>query len=179
MHSAIVAAALLAAGAAAQGLTYDTFDEKCKYMNQLGSGKKGKTAITAWCLDDAGKRWQTTLNLNLCIGNDAGKLAWRDKYVTLPLLPPSAEVNDHRELTRRLVYSGNFDQTCGPCGIGKLDNGPVDNVGLKCNCLPAPNAVPKYTDLAISPNNNDPLSIKLVDGRFVCGPHQGDKVERN
>lgn len=153
MHSAIVAVALLAAGAAAQGLTYDTFDEKCKYMNQLGSGKKGKTAITAWCLDDAGKRWQTTLNLNLCIGNDAGKLAWRD--------------------------NGNFDQTCGPCGIGKLDNGPVDNVGLKCNCLPAPNAVPKYTDLAISPNNNDPLSIKLVDGRFVCGPHQGDKVERN
>ncbi|XWW96748.1 hypothetical protein V2A60_004728 [Cordyceps javanica] len=76
-------------------------------------------------------------------------------------------------------FSGNFDQTCGRCGIDKLDNGPVQDVSLRCNCLPALSAVPKYADLAISPNNNDPLAIKLVDVRFVCGSHQGDKVERN
>ncbi|OAA77546.1 Cyanovirin-N [Akanthomyces lecanii RCEF 1005] len=154
MYAPVVAAVtLLATGAVAQGLTYDTFDDRCKYLSVLGSGKKGQTAITAACLDDAGKRWQTTLNLNLCIGNDAGKLAWQD--------------------------NGNFDQTCRPCTIGQLDNGPARNLGLKCNCLPAPNAVPKYTELAVSPNNSDALGVKLVDGRFVCGSHQGDKVERN
>lgn len=91
MYAPVVAAVtLLATSAVAQGLSYDTFDDKCKYLSVLGSGKKGMTAITAACLDDAGKRWQTTLNLNQCIGNDAGKLAWQDKYVTFAAQPTPA-----------------------------------------------------------------------------------------
>lgn len=27
--------------------------------------------------------------------------------------------------------------------------------------------------------DNDALGVKLVNGRFVCGSHQGDKVERS
>ncbi|KAJ3479169.1 hypothetical protein NLG97_g8387 [Lecanicillium saksenae] len=146
--------ALLATGALAQDPD-DTFNDKCKYLNMLGQGKKGQTAITAWCLDDAGKRWQTTLNLNQCLGNNAGKLVWQD--------------------------NGNFDQTCGPCLIDKLADGPPRNTALKCNCLPSPNGVPKYTYISMSPNvelDGNALAVNVVDGRFVCGPHQGTKEPR-
>ncbi|KAJ6789581.1 hypothetical protein PWT90_07416 [Aphanocladium album] len=166
--------ALFAAGAIAQA-PEDTFNDKCKYLEQLGSGKKGQTIITAWCLDDAGERWQTTINLNQCLGNNAGKLVWQDKYDPPPY--PRLQCESNNDLTN-FTFSGNFDQTCGPCLFGKLNNGPPRNLGLKCNCLPSPNGVPKYTDIAISPNNGDAQAVNLVDGRFVCGSHQGTKEPR-
>lgn len=77
MYAPVIAAVtLLATGAVAQGINWDTFDGKCKNVNLLGEGKVGQTTLTGSCLDDAGSRWQTSLNLNLCIFNDFGRLAW-------------------------------------------------------------------------------------------------------
>ncbi|KAF1730834.1 hypothetical protein CRV24_008904 [Beauveria bassiana] len=77
--SIIAIVAFFAAAVAANGGFVDnTFGGKCKYLTQLGGGKKDQTSITAWCLDKAGKRWQTTINLNRCIGNKRGKLVWRN-----------------------------------------------------------------------------------------------------
>ncbi|KAM3512835.1 hypothetical protein MY11210_003540 [Beauveria gryllotalpidicola] len=158
MHFPIVAALIFLASvvAAHGGFAESTFGGKCKHLSQLGNGKKDQTAITAWCLDDAGKRWQTTLNLNRCIGNKRGKLVWKN--------------------------NGNFDHTCHPCILNKLVKGPSNNVGLQCNCPRRPGKTPQYTELAISPFSKKKKKrktlIKVVDGRFVCGTHLGDKVER-
>lgn len=148
------AAVVVAAVAVAQPDPNDTFDDKCKYLNQIGSGKKGQTAITAWCLDDSGtgKRWQTTINLNQCMGNDAGKLVWKDKYVFFPSFF-SKKIDTEREEMLTWICSGNFDQTCGPCIIDPLSDGPPRNIAMKCNCLPSPNGVPKYTYLSMGPNS--------------------------
>lgn len=76
-----VVAFFAAAVAANGGFAEKTFGGKCRDLTQLGGGKKDQTAITAWCRDNAGQRWQTTLNLNRCIGNKRGKLVWRNKCV--------------------------------------------------------------------------------------------------
>ncbi|KAM0670559.1 hypothetical protein ACQRIT_006881 [Beauveria bassiana] len=154
--SIVAVVAFFAAVVAANGGFVDnTFGGKCKYLTQLGGGKKDQTSITAWCLDKAGKRWQTTINLNRCIGNKRGKLVWRN--------------------------NGNFDHTCHPCILHKLPQSPDDNVGLKCACSRR-GKKPKYTELALSPYNKKKRRrftlLKLKNGRFVCGVHLGDKTER-
>ncbi|KAM3433692.1 hypothetical protein MY4824_005818 [Beauveria thailandica] len=158
MRVSIVAVVAFFAAAVAGngGFADNTFGGKCKYLTQLGGGKKDQTAITAWCLDKAGKRWQTTINLNRCIGNKRGQLVWRN--------------------------NGNFDHTCGPCILHKLPQGPDDNVGLKCNCSRRRGKKPKYTEIALSPYNKKKKHrrtlLRLKNGRFVCGVHLGDKTER-
>jgi hypothetical protein len=42
---------------------------------------------------------------------------------------------------------GNFDDSCRPCILGK-DSDSGDAL-LKCNCLPKPDGVPKYTDILL------------------------------
>lgn len=164
MQTSIVATLAVLASAVAAGpvqartggLSWLTFGEKCEDTRLLGDGKKGKTELAAACFDDAGVRVDTTLNLNQCIGNDAGKLVWKDKYVVSRF--PWRWI---KEILMRDLFSGNYDNTCFPCGIDELDGAPLHNFGLKCNCLPYPNGVPKYTDLLIAPTGK-PIFVDYI-----------------
>lgn len=52
------------------------FNSKCRYLTLGGYGRKGQTTLDATCKDDEGRWWQTSLNLNDCIGNYRGKLKY-------------------------------------------------------------------------------------------------------
>ncbi|KAK5998348.1 hypothetical protein PT974_00727 [Cladobotryum mycophilum] len=122
------------------------FDGNCLQVTLGGHGKVGQATIEGQCEDDSGQWWQTSLNLNQCLGNKAGRLV--------------------------LKASGNFDSTCRPCTLNKAEKNT--DVILKCNCLDQAN-IPRYTFLELGPLVNDPNTVKLVDGRFVCGNRQGFK----
>ena len=55
------------------------FEKECRYLTLGGYGRKGQTTLEATCKDDEGRWWQTSLNLNDCIGNDGGKLIYGGK----------------------------------------------------------------------------------------------------
>lgn len=55
-------------------------------------------------------------------------------------------------------HSGNFDDSCQPCTI---DSGKAGgSLVLKCNCLPKPDGVPKYTTLQIGANGKYNLTFR-------------------
>lgn len=54
-----------------------------------------------------------------------------------------------------LFFRGDFDQECNPCVIGKMEFGPPNNVGLKCNCLTyiTKRPLPKLAQMTLTPNS--------------------------
>lgn len=56
-----------------------TFDNVCRRMTLSGSGKIGETTMDAECVDEYGRWWITSLNLNECAANVAGQLAYQDQ----------------------------------------------------------------------------------------------------
>ncbi|KAL6795531.1 hypothetical protein J3E68DRAFT_351141 [Trichoderma sp. SZMC 28012] len=120
------------------------FDGTCEQITLGGHGKVGMTTLDGLCRNSAGDWWKTSLNLNECIGNVGGKLVYQ--------------------------AGGGFDATCRPCTISNIHGG--DNMNLKCNCLDD-NKMPKFTALEIGSRVGNPLAVKLVDGRFVCGDNAG------
>ncbi|PMB68102.1 hypothetical protein BM221_006279 [Beauveria bassiana] len=145
--SIVAVVAFFAAVVAANGGFVDnTFGGKCKYLTQLGGGKKDQTSITAWCLDKAGKRWQTTINLNRCIGNKRGKLVWRNnpddnvglkcacsrrgkkpKYTELALSPYNKK--KRRRFTLLKLKNGRF--VCGVHLGDKTERRVPDETGVR------------------------------------------------
>ncbi|KAJ3485403.1 hypothetical protein NLG97_g6822 [Lecanicillium saksenae] len=129
------------------------FGAKCLHLSMLGDGKKGQSTLQAACLDDEdaaegkGTWWLTSLNLNKCLGNDRGRLVFQQ--------------------------GGNFDSSCRPCGIDSSLTTSA-NVKLRCSCLPNADGVGKFTEIPLAGNSGD-LGIKAVNGRLVCGDHEGTK----
>ncbi|KAL7950004.1 hypothetical protein V8C42DRAFT_187343 [Trichoderma barbatum] len=119
---------------------------ECVKITLGGHGKVGMTTIDGLCRNSANEWWKTSLNLNECIGNAGGKLVYE--------------------------ADGGFDATCRPCIVDSFRGG--DNMNLKCNCLDE-KRLPWFTALEIGSSVKDPLAIKLIDGRFVCGNKTGSK----
>ncbi|EHK21375.1 uncharacterized protein TRIVIDRAFT_51902 [Trichoderma virens Gv29-8] len=120
------------------------FDGTCVQITLGGHGKVGMTTLDGLCRNSAGEWWKTSLNLNECIGNAGGNLVYQ--------------------------AGGGFDATCRPCTIDNIHGG--DNMNLKCNCLDG-KRMPRFTALEIGSRVGNPLAVKLVDGRFVCGNNAG------
>lgn len=139
---ALLATAAVASPVQARDLSRETFGDKCLYLTLKGNGKKGQTALSAVCKDDAGKEFTTTLNLNHCLGTNAGNLIYKDEYVLCDIFNMAARLTASR---------GNFDQVCSPYLLSQLEDGPPKNVALKTNCLPSLNGVPKYTYVTLDP----------------------------
>lgn len=57
------------------------FGGKCRRISLTGGGKVGKTTLEGLCADEKGREWVTGLNLNQCIGNNAGKMVYKDGWV--------------------------------------------------------------------------------------------------
>ncbi|KAL7915801.1 hypothetical protein GGI35DRAFT_430697 [Trichoderma velutinum] len=120
------------------------FDGTCEQITLGGHGKVGMTTLDGLCRNSAGDWWKTSLNLNDCIGNVGGNLVYQT--------------------------NGGFDATCRPCTIDNVHGG--DNMNLKCNCLDE-KRMPRFTALEIGSRVGNPLAVKLIDGRFVCGNNSG------
>lgn len=56
-----------------------TFNGTCDQLVLGGKGRNGDTSLSGTCMDDDGIWWQTSLNLNLCFGNDNGKLIYKSE----------------------------------------------------------------------------------------------------
>ena len=57
------------------------FSGKCLQVTLGGYGKVGQATIEGLCEDKSGQWWQTSLNLNECLGNHAGKLVFAESSV--------------------------------------------------------------------------------------------------
>ncbi len=87
---------------------------------------------------------------------------------------------------------GHFDDTCRPCVA--VDTVDSEEVMLKCNCINN-NGIPQYAYLPIGLRGkfchdqiyyiisthprypvDQPLGIRPIDGRFVCGDRIGSKA---
>lgn len=55
------------------------FGGTCVQLTLGGHGKIGMTTLEGRCVDDAGMWWETSLNLNSCIGNAGGQLVYEVK----------------------------------------------------------------------------------------------------
>ncbi|KAK2590546.1 hypothetical protein QQS21_011779, partial [Conoideocrella luteorostrata] len=55
-----------------------SFGGKCRRAALGGGGKPGRALLAGECVDEEGRRWWTSLNLNACIENQGGDLAFRD-----------------------------------------------------------------------------------------------------
>ncbi|OAQ97130.1 hypothetical protein LLEC1_03219 [Akanthomyces lecanii] len=58
------------------------FGQKCTQLTLLGDGRAGQSTLQAACLDEemeVGARWLTSLNLNHCLGNEGGKLIFKER----------------------------------------------------------------------------------------------------
>lgn len=55
------------------------FGGLCVQVTLGGHGKVGMTTLEGRCVDDAGMWWETSLNLNACIGNVGGHLVYEEK----------------------------------------------------------------------------------------------------
>lgn len=55
-----------------------TLEGVCKHMVLAGEGKIGETTLEAECIDEYAYWWNTTLNLNECITNVDGQLAYME-----------------------------------------------------------------------------------------------------
>ncbi|OAA47812.1 cyanovirin-n domain-containing protein [Metarhizium rileyi] len=117
---------------------------KCRQVTLAGAGKVGKTTLEGRCVDSRGQWWSTALNLNECVGGRDGKLVYQDE--------------------------GHFDDICRPCLIDETDD--RSGVDLKCNCLDA-RGMPQYTFLRMGEHAQGDIAVKVVEGRFVCGRHEG------
>ncbi|OAA81384.1 SH3 domain protein [Akanthomyces lecanii RCEF 1005] len=126
------------------------FGQKCTRLTLLGDGKRGQSTLQAACLDNGkeGSCWLTSLNLNQCLGNDGGQLVFRER--------------------------GNYDATCRPCGV-ETTAAADGQVWLRCACLREADGVSTFAELSLSQHYGSGLGIKVLDGRLVCGSHQGTK----
>ncbi|UKZ85298.1 uncharacterized protein TrAFT101_001165 [Trichoderma asperellum] len=105
------------------------FSGTCVQVTLGGHGKIGMTTLEGRCVDDAGMWWDTSLNLNSCVGNVGGRLVYEE--------------------------NGGFDATCRPCTLDYIhDSG---SVLLKCNCLDQVR-FPRYTALEMGPGGKIALS---------------------
>lgn len=58
------------------------FGDLCRQVTLGGHGKVGETTIEGKCYDEGqGLWWDTSLNLNHCIGNGGGYLVYQEEYV--------------------------------------------------------------------------------------------------
>ncbi|KAM0248526.1 hypothetical protein ACHAQJ_009431 [Trichoderma viride] len=57
-----------------------TFEGTCVQITLGGHGKVGMTTLEGRCVDDAGLWWETSLNLNSCIGNIGGNLVYQTGF---------------------------------------------------------------------------------------------------
>ncbi|OAA32366.1 cyanovirin-n domain-containing protein [Moelleriella libera RCEF 2490] len=73
-----------------------SFLNQCRYISLGGRGKVGQATLAAQCVDIKGRWWDTSINLNMCIGSEAGSL----KYIP----------------------EGNFDASCRPCVLDTSDH---------------------------------------------------------
>ncbi|KAL7789528.1 hypothetical protein V8C37DRAFT_386208 [Trichoderma ceciliae] len=124
------------------------FGGTCVQVTLGGHGKMGLTALEGRCVDDSGLWWETSLNLNSCIGNMGGNMVYQERS------------------------SGAFDASCRPCTLDDVHDG--SNMLLKCNCLDD-TRFPRYTALEMGSGVSNPLAVKPVDGRLICGSRMGIK----
>ncbi|KAK1253030.1 hypothetical protein MKX08_004217 [Trichoderma sp. CBMAI-0020] len=120
------------------------FGGTCVQVTLGGHGKIGMTTLEARCVDDAGMWWDTSLDLNSCVGNVGGHLVYEAR--------------------------GAFDATCRPCTLDIIHG--TGNVLLKCNCLDEVR-FPRYTSLEMGPGVSDLFAVRPVNGQLVCGKHGG------
>ncbi|KAL7919706.1 hypothetical protein ACQKWADRAFT_315437 [Trichoderma austrokoningii] len=120
------------------------FGGTCVQVTLGGHGKIGMTTLEGRCVDDEGTWWDTSLDLNSCVGNIGGHLVY--------------EAN------------GGFDATCRPCTLDIIPGS--GNVLLKCNCLDQAR-FPRYTSLEMGAGVSSVFAIRPVNGRLVCGSHGG------
>lgn len=133
------------------------FGQKCRQATLLGSGNTGSSILQAACIAD-GRWWQTTLNLNQCIGIRGRQLVFEERYVSLPSLPPylsncAAWVWSRKAVcgffnTKLYFRSGNYDRTCRPCGIDA--DTATSHVVLPCTCLSNQDGAPSFTELLLA-----------------------------
>ncbi|KND93060.1 hypothetical protein TOPH_02366 [Tolypocladium ophioglossoides CBS 100239] len=129
------------------GLDGTVFAGQCKGVTLGGDGKVGKTTLKGQCVDSKGTWWTTSLNLNRCVADHDGALAYDEQ--------------------------GNFDARCRPCILADAEQAGSDDILLKCNFLDH-TGMPKYTKLEMGFQANNTLAVKPKNGRLVCGNHQGD-----
>ena len=55
------------------------FGSQCRYPTLGGDGVPGQTTLGAQCLDGLGVFWDTSLNLNLCLGDNDGELVYQNE----------------------------------------------------------------------------------------------------
>ena len=58
-----------------------TFDGRCHTVTLSGGGRVGQATIEGRCVDGNGIWWDTSLNLNKCIANRAGRLVYHEEWV--------------------------------------------------------------------------------------------------
>ncbi|KAK7432675.1 hypothetical protein QQZ08_000885 [Neonectria magnoliae] len=131
---------------------FPAFRDQCDGMQILGEGRAGSLALSGFCLDANETRYLTELNLNWCLQNNDGQLEVAAK-----------------------PFSLYFDQSCSNFRL--YQTGPrTDNkrMFLAAGCI---NKVGNFTPTYVKFDDaNETLSVKPVDGRFVCGGHQGTRV---
>lgn len=55
------------------------FNGVCRQISLGGLGQIGATTLSAQCVDGAGQWWDTSLNLNYCMGNEGGRLIYKEQ----------------------------------------------------------------------------------------------------
>jgi hypothetical protein len=54
-------------------------DAVCRYVVLNGAGSMGESTLDANCIDSTGTWWDTSLNLNECVTNLGGRLAYAEE----------------------------------------------------------------------------------------------------
>lgn len=54
------------------------FGGACRKVTLGGGGKVGMATLQGECVDGKGQWWETSLNLNQCVGDQDGRLAYQD-----------------------------------------------------------------------------------------------------
>lgn len=202
---AAAATATTAAASAARGRDeHDAplfFGGQCRPLVMLaGHGRKGRTALEAQCVDARGQWWQTSLNLNRCIGARDGALVYQESCVISSPSPPPSRLPSLLGVCAdgaRRAPNGDFDSLCWPCIVAAARQpGQPDGAAalrLECTCLDHLGS-PKLATLQLGPQGEsgplpsstagwpDPVprladqahAVRPSDGRLVCGEHQGD-----
>ncbi|CAH0015618.1 unnamed protein product [Clonostachys rhizophaga] len=113
------------------------FNGLCRQVSLGGLGQIGATTLSAQCVDGAGQWWDTSLNLNRCMGNEGGRLIYKEH--------------------------GNFNKSCRLCVMQLRERGDPT---FKCKCI-GTKGIWTFTSIHFGIHSEDQLTVRPIEGRLA------------